>query len=119
MIQHLMFSIDYILVSFISVIAIIILDHRWMKDINFSKAEKGMEVMEHYHWGLILVIIGIVLWQYTNLLSVGLLIAGITFIACESKQKNDFALNSTHAIPSTIIGVSLLIVTIMAYLFSI
>jgi len=87
-----------------------------MKDVKFSKVEKGMEFLEHYHHGLFLIIIGIVVWHLNNeMLSVGLLFAGFTFIACEARQKNDFAIHSSHVLLSTVIGIILTIIAIFTY----
>lgn len=110
--------IDYILTAFLAFILVIIIDHRWMKDVKFSKVEKGMEFLEHYHWGLVLITIGIAVWHLPNMmLAIGLLFAGFTFIACEAKQKNDFALHSGHAALSTVIGVILTIIAITTYFY--
>ena len=110
--------IDFILTAFLAFILVIIIDHRWMKDVQFSKIEKGMEVLEHFHWGLILITIGIAVWHLHNeILSVGLLFAGFTFIACEAKQKNDFAIHSSHAKVSILIGIILTNIAIATYFY--
>jgi hypothetical protein len=78
----------------------LILDVLWWK-IDYSKYEKGLEVHEHYHIGLELGIIGVLLNQE---IFIGLM---MSFILAEWSQKNQFALGSNHFKGSTLIGIIL------------
>ncbi len=110
--------IELLMISFLGIIGVIILDKRWFTDVSFSKYEKNLEFFEHFHHGLILMIIGVILYSYDQLLiSMGLLFAGFTFIVLEARQKNDFAIHSNHFIKSAAIGIVLLIILIGIYFY--
>lgn len=69
-----------------------------------------MEAHEHYHVGLELGIIGIIL---TSPIFIGLM---VSFILAEWSQDHKFALGSSHFKLSTIIGISLFIVVVVLLL---
>lgn len=86
-----------------------IIDRLWFA-IDYKKTEKGLEVLEHYHFGIALLAVSFVFIQIP-ILAFALLGMGAAFIYHESKQKNYFAHQSTHFKGSTIIGVVLLCIT--------
>lgn len=94
-----------------------IIDRLWFA-IDYKKTEKGLEVLEHYHFGLGLLVISFIFIQIP-ILAFALLGMGAGFIYHESKQKNYFAHQSTHFKGSTIIGVVLLCIagTVFAYVY--
>jgi len=106
---------------------VFIIDIVWW-NIDFKKAEKGLEAHEHYHIGLELLIAGIGLSYFSELPVYFLLGAGFAFIMAEWRQtveireikdekevKKDvipghpFAYGSLHFKQSTTIGIGLTI----------
>ena len=94
---------------------ITIIDRVWFS-IDYKKAEKGLEVLEHYHYKFPLWIIAFVIFEYSPALSFGLIGMGSAFFYHETKQKNYFAHNSPHFKGSTIIGIALGVITIITYI---
>lgn len=90
-----------------------IIDRLWFA-IDYKKTEKGLEVLEHYHFGLALLAISFIFIQIP-ILAFALLGMGAGFIYHESKQKNYFAHQSTHFKGSTIIGLVLLFIGIAVF----
>ena len=86
------------------------LDYLWRKT-GVSKYEKGLEVFEHYHWGLAFLILMRILVKLSGIF-LSLAGIGISFILAEITQKHPFALKSKHVLPSTIIGSTLFILLI-------
>jgi len=109
--------LDFFLVSFIGFMVITLIDRVWFR-IDYKKAEKGLEVLEHYHYGIVLLAILPFVMIHSQLLAFGFFGAGAAFIYHESKQKNFFAHHSTHAKNSTIIGIILCVIAITLYLYS-
>jgi|APSaa5957512535_1039671.scaffolds.fasta_scaffold13335_4 hypothetical protein len=105
---------ELLLSAFLGFIGITILDRRWF-DSDHKKIEKGYEVIEHYHWGIGLIAIGIIIITYLPYVAYLIFGAGMGLVYHEAKQKNYFAHKSTHFLSSTIIGVVLCIVTITIY----
>lgn len=97
---------------------ITIIDRIWFK-IDYKKAEKGLEVLEHFHHGIILITLSFVILQYNVFMATILLGMGAAFIYHESKQKNYFAYTSTHFKGSTIIGIFLTGIAIVTYFYTI
>ncbi len=95
---------------------ITIIDRIWFR-IDYKKVEKGLEVMEHYHYGLLLFALAPFFIEYSLVTSFGLLGMGTAFIYHESKQRNFFAHQSVHFKGSTIIGVTLAIIAIVLYFY--
>jgi hypothetical protein len=89
----------------------IFIDALWWRS-GIKKYEKGHEVWEHYHFGLIIGIFGIILSQPILL---GIM---IILVLKESSQDHPFAIKSTHFLVSTIMGVSISIVYIAATILS-
>ena len=105
--------INELLALFLGFIFVTIIDRLWFA-IDYKKAEKGLEVLEHYHFGIVL--LAIFPWiTFASSLSFVIFAAGAAFIYHESKQKNYFAHKSTHAKGSTIIGIVLCIISIISY----
>lgn len=109
---------ELLLLVFLGFILVTILDRRWF-DIDHRSIENGYEVIEHYHFGIGLITIGIILNSITitylphvAYLTFG---AGMGLVYHEAKQKNYFAHKSTHFLSSTIIGVVLCVITITIY----
>lgn len=91
-----------------------IIDRVWFR-IDYKKAEKGLEVFEHYHYFFPLWIIAFIVFEYVPILSYTLISMGAAFFYHESKQTNFFAHQSIHFRNSSIIGLVLAILTILAY----
>ena len=87
-------------------------DFLWMR--LFSKSakviEKGYEVLEHYHAGLILLPVAFAL-SFVVPLYIPLIILGFAFglYLYESLQLEAFAHGSTHFLKSSLIGIGLVI----------
>lgn len=95
----------------------ILIDVLWW-NINYKKAEKGLEVLEHYHMGLILLIIAIIANLFYESIALFLTGMGFLFIIAEWHQTihtvgkkvvsgKPFAWGSVHFIGSSIIGIIL------------
>ena len=86
-------------------------DFLWWRT-GISKHEKRIEMFEHYHWGLTLLILTKSLLKFSEvLLSFGG--TGTAFIVAEITQEHPFAFGSDHQLSSTIIGVTLLVLMIL------
>ena len=105
---------ELFLSAFLGFILVTILDRRWF-DIDHKRIEKGYEVIEHYHFGITLIGIGLFTFAFYPIISYTLFGAGMGLVYNEAKQKNYFAHKSIHFISSTIIGIILCIVTITIY----
>ena len=105
---------ESLLSIFIGFILVTILDRRWF-DIDHKKIEKGYEVIEHYHFGVGLIGIGIFTFAFSPILSYVTFGAGMGLIYHEAQQKNYFAHKSTHFRNSSIIG--LILTAIITVLF--
>lgn len=86
-----------ILYLIIGVMIGLVIDTVWFK-VNYKKYEKGIEVFEHYHAGILLLPLGI--WLNPIFMGVGL---GL-FIG-EWTQEHKFAINSGHFKESLLFGV--------------
>lgn len=106
---------ELFLSALIGFIIVTILDRRWF-DVDHKKIEKGYEVIEHYHFGIILISIGIVIFSSLPVLSYCMFGAGGGLIYHESKQKNYFAHKSSHFRNSSIIGCILCMIAIFLFL---
>ena len=102
---------ELLLSAFLGFILVTILDRRWF-DIDHKKIEKGYEVIEHYHWGIVLIGISIVIMIHLPVMAYLVLGAGMGLVYHESKQKNYFAQKSNHFRNSSIIGIVLTTVII-------
>lgn len=109
----------------LGVLAVCIVDVWWWH-IDHKKAEKGMEAHEHYHVGLELVIVSLIVQQFYAPAAWFAAAAGITFIVAEWRQVHEikngkvvpghpFAYGSTHFKQSTMIGVALLAVIVSLF----
>lgn len=85
-----------ILYLIIGIMIGLIIDTIWF-NINYSKYERGFEVFEHYHAGILLIPLGL----FINPIFYGL---GIGLFIAEWTQENKFAINSTHFKESCLIG---------------
>ena len=96
---------------FLGVLVGIALDFFWWRT-GISKHEKRIEMFEHYHWGLTLLIFTKSLLKF-NEVSLFFGGTGIAFIVAEITQEHPFALRSDHQLSSTIIGVTLFILMVL------
>ena len=106
---------ELFLSAFLGFITVTILDRKW-KDINHKKIEQGFEVIEHYHFGIILIGMGIIASAISPL-SYFLLAAGMGLIFYELKQDDYLACKSGHFRNSSVIGMVLTIGIIVVYFF--
>ena len=95
---------------FLGVLAGVAVDFLWWKT-GISKYEKRIELFEHYHWGLTLLIFMKTLLKF-NEAFLFLAGTGIAFILAEITQDHPFALKSDHQLSSTMIGIALLILVV-------
>jgi hypothetical protein len=105
-----------ILAGALGFIFVTIIDRVWY-EIDYKKAEKGLEVLEHYHYGIGLFAVSFLFVEHIPVLAVGLLGMGAAFIYHESKQKNYFSVTSTHFKSSLAIALGLCAIAIFAYLY--
>jgi len=107
--------IEVFTAAILGFLGITIIDRIWFK-IDYKKAEKGLEIFEHYHYGIILMGVSLITIIHIPLLvSYAMLGAGAAFIYHESKQKNFFAYTSNHFCLSAIIGVILTVLFTVLY----
>jgi len=101
----------------------------WWWSIDYRKAERGLEFHEHYHVGLELLILSLILYHFTlsalAFIPVG---AGFGFITAEWRQVvevagrkvqpgHPFAYGSKHFRQSTVFGFLLLVILAVAVLW--
>ena len=89
------------------------LDYLWWKT-GVGKYEKRLEMFEHYHWGLILLILMRTLISF-NAIFLSFSGMGTSFILAEITQQHPFALKSNHQLSSTIIGAILSVFTVFTW----
>ena len=97
----------------IGLLAGLILDFLWWR-LGVSKYEKRLEVFEHYHWGMLSLIVLKMLLGFHNafLFFAG---TGICLIVAEFAQDHPFALRSNHEVSSTIIGIAFVVVMVLTW----
>lgn len=97
----------------IGLLAGLILDFLWWR-LGGNKYEKRLEVFEHYHWGMLSLIVLKMLLRFHNafLFFAG---TGICLIVAEFTQDHPFALRSNHQIASTIIGIAFVVVMVLTW----
>ena len=107
-----------VLSGLVGVFFITIIDRIWF-EIDYKKTEKGLEFLEHYHYGIALIAIAIITIESIPILAGGLVGMGAIFIYREERQKNCFAYKSSHFKLSSAIGIGLVAVTIaiLSYLY--
>lgn len=104
-----------------------VIDTLWW-NIDYKKAEKGFEVIEHYHLGIVSIIAGVVLGVYFPLFYGFFLGLGLLFIIAEWRQfieihnnkvipGKPFAYGSVHFKQSTLIGIGLFVVLILLIIY--
>ena len=96
---------------FLGVLAGVALDFLWWKT-GISKYEKRIEVFEHYHWGLTLLVFMKTLLKF-NEAFLFLAGTGIALILAEITQDHPFALKSDHQLSSSMVGIALLILVVL------
>lgn len=106
-----------ILLGIIGFLFISTLSRIWFS-INNKKSNKALVTVEHYHYGIVAFIMSFVFFEYSTAISYLLLGAGGAFVYFETKQKNYFAKNSTHFRNSSILGISLIAIAAISYIYS-
>lgn len=85
----------------------LVLDASW----NINKQQYGLDIIEHYHWGLLLQIIAIYLFPWLGIPNpIGFLLfaMGLYLVIVEMVfQEHQFATGSSHELPSDVIGLVL------------
>ena len=84
----------------------------WRMRTRIDKYEKRLEVFEHYHWGIILMIFMKILLKFGEVF-ISFAGAGVALILAEITQDHPFALRSNHQFSSTIIGISLIVLLVL------
>ncbi len=108
-------SLGYFVVSFsVGIAGGALLDFVW-RTTGISKYERRLEVFEHYHWGLLFLILVKTLLGFI-VISFSFAGAGITLIVTEITQNHPFALKSNHQKSSSAIGIIFLFLTIFIWL---
>jgi len=114
---------------FVGLFIAFIIDILWWTQKSFQKAEKGFEAHEHYHIGIELVILYIIVSHFTDsVFNVILIGAAIGFVLAEWSQSKEikgvrvvpghpFALGSSHFKSSSIIAIILSIIAVTSYLY--
>jgi len=114
---------------FVGLFIAFIIDILWWTQKSFQKAEKGFEAHEHYHIGIELVILYIVVSHFSDsIFNVILIGAAIGFVLAEWSQSKEikgikivpghpFALGSSHFKSSSIIAIALSIIAVISYLY--
>lgn len=101
----------YLCWFFLGVLVGVTLDFLWWKT-GISKYEKRIDVFEHYHWGIMLLLFMKILLKLNEVFFT-FAGTGIAFILAEITQEHPFALKSDHQLSSTIIGIILFILMIL------
>jgi hypothetical protein len=89
------------------------IDHLWTKT-SINKYERRLEVLEHYHWGLVVLMLTKMLQIFSKLTFSFAGLASI-FILLEVVQEHPFAVGSDHQVSSTIVGILLLAVLLLIW----
>ncbi len=108
-------------------ILVMLIDTFWWH-IDYKKAEKGMEAHEHYHVGLELMIVAMIIDLFNGPIASFLYGAGFLFIVAEWRQAieivqkkvipgHPFAYGSEHFKSSSIIGIALTGSAILLYFY--
>jgi len=107
-------NVSSLLIYFVGLWLGVVSDFLWRRT-GISKYEKRLEVFEHYHWGIALLIFIKALPRFG---SASFILTGIStvFIFTETTQKHPFALRSNHGLSSTTIGAVLLILLSVIWL---
>ena len=97
-------------------LAVTIIDRIWFM-IDYKKAERGLESLEHYHYGMALMGAGALLWgMIPDICAFFVIGAGGAFVYHEAKQKNLFSYSSSHFTQSTLIAFGILCGMILSYM---
>lgn len=114
---------------FVGLFIAFIIDILWWTQKSLQKAEKGFEIHEHYHFGIELVILYIIISHFIDsVFNVILIGAAIGFVLAEWSQSKEikgvrvvpghpFAYGSSHFKQSSIIAIGLSIVAVISYLY--
>ena len=105
----------YLISSFLTGLGVgVAIDLLWTRT-SINKYERRLEVLEHYHWGLVALMLTRVLQVYIRLT---LALAGLAsiFILLEIVQDHPFAFRSDHQISSTGTGVLLICILCLIWI---
>jgi len=108
-------------------LVVMLIDTFWWQ-IDYKKAEKGMEAHEHYHVGIELIIVALFVDLFHGGVASFLYGAGFLFIAAEWRQAveilkkevkagHPFAFGSVHFKESSIIGAILVFLSVISYVY--
>ena len=85
-------------------------DFLWWRT-GISKYERRIELFEHYHWGMVLLIFMKILLASSEIF-LTFAGTGLALILAEITQKHPFAIKSAHPLSSSIIGAILFILMV-------
>lgn len=85
-------------------------DILWWKT-GMNKYERSVEFFEHYHWGMVLLILMKILLAVSDVFS-SFAGTSIVLILVEATQEHPFALKSNHQLSSTAIGAFLFVLVV-------
>ena len=114
---------------FVGLFIAFIIDILWWTQKSFQKAEKGFEAIEHYHIGMGLAILYIIISHFSDsIFNVIIIGTAIGFVLAEWSQSKEikgvkvipghpFALGSSHFKLSTIIAIILCIIAVVTYFY--
>ncbi|UCH31732.1 MAG: hypothetical protein JSV05_09645 [Candidatus Bathyarchaeota archaeon] len=88
----------------------IIFDFLWWRT-GISKYERRIELFEHYHWGMVLLIL-VKIFLASSEIFFAFAGTGISLILAEVTQEHPFAIRSSHPLSSTLIGAILFILAV-------
>ncbi len=89
------------------------IDHLWTKT-SINKYERRLEALEHYHWGLVVLMLTKMVQTFGKLAFSSAGLASI-FILLEVVQEHPFAFQSDHQVSSTVVGILLLTVLLFIW----
>jgi hypothetical protein len=98
---------------FIGVLAGIASDLIWRRT-GINKYERRIESLEHYHWGLVLLILLRFLLASSDAF-ISLVGTSVTLILSEITHEHPFALKSNHQFSSAAIGAILTVSTVLIW----
>lgn len=105
----------YLICSFLIGLAVgVAIDLLWTRT-SLNKYERRLEVLEHYHWGLVALMLTRVLQTFVKLTYALAGLASI-FILLEVMQEHPFAFRSDHQMSSTSVGISLICILCLLWI---
>jgi hypothetical protein len=118
-----MVTLDFFISGLMGLILVSFADTFWYYK-SFQRAEKGIEFLEHYHWGIIIITVSFVCWYYSSIipdllnLFAGLFTGGMLFIYKELYQDQPFAKWTDHFAQSTAVGLGVCAIAVTVFVFT-